>query len=106
MVDIKLENENIELVQFVGAAGAPVPADARSNDLSFQHVAIIVSDMTRAYAVLRQNHVHTSLPIRKLCRSGTRTPRASRRFTFRTPTGIRWKCCSFLPERAIQNGSV
>src|SRR5208337_3046870 len=57
VVDLKLGDESIELMQFLGAAGAPVPADARSNDLSFQHVAIIVSDMTRAYEVLRQNHV-------------------------------------------------
>ena len=45
VVDLKLGDESIELMQFLGAAGAPVPADARSNDLSFQHVAIIVSDM-------------------------------------------------------------
>ena len=59
VVDLKLGEESIELMQFLGAAGAPVPADARSNDLSFQHVAIIVSDMTRAYDVLRQNHVQS-----------------------------------------------
>src|SRR5271167_4932131 len=58
VVDLKLGDESIELMQFLGAAAAPVRADARSNDLSFQHVAIIVSDMTRAYEVLRQNHVH------------------------------------------------
>jgi len=57
VVDLRLGDESIELLQFIGAAGAPVPADARSNDLSFQHVAIIVSDMARAYSVLRQNHV-------------------------------------------------
>ena len=57
VVDLKLGDESIELMKFLGAAGSPVPADARSNDLSFQHVAIIVSDMTRAYEVLRQNHV-------------------------------------------------
>ncbi len=57
VVELKLENESIELVQFAGAAGTPVPTDAHSNDLSFQHVAIVVSDMTRAYAVLRQNYV-------------------------------------------------
>ena len=57
VVDLKLGDETLELQQFIGVAGAPVPADARSNDLSFQHVAIIVSDMDRAYSVLRQNHV-------------------------------------------------
>ena len=56
-VDLKLGNESIELLQFLGSPGIPVPTDARSNDLSFQHVAIIVSDMDRAYAVLRQNNV-------------------------------------------------
>ena len=35
-------------------AGRPAPADSRSNDRWFQHVAIIVSDMDRAYARLRQ----------------------------------------------------
>jgi len=58
VVDLKLGDESIELMQFLGAAGKPVPTDARSNDLSFQHMAIIVSDMTRAYEVLRQNRVH------------------------------------------------
>ena len=59
VVDLKLGDESIELMQFLGATGAPLPADARSNDLSFQHVAIIVSDMTRAYEVLQQNHVQS-----------------------------------------------
>jgi catechol 2,3-dioxygenase-like lactoylglutathione lyase family enzyme len=56
-VDLRLGDESIELLQFIGKAGKPVAADARSNDLSFQHVAIIVSDMARAYSVLRQNQV-------------------------------------------------
>jgi hypothetical protein len=38
-------------------AGRAIPGDSRSNDLWFQHIAIIVSDMDRAYQVLRQNHV-------------------------------------------------
>ena len=62
VVDLKLGDESIELMQFLGAAGKPVSTDARSNDLPFQHVAIIVSDMTRAYEVLRQNHLHYISP--------------------------------------------
>ena len=56
-VDLKLGDETIELLKFAGRNGTPVPADAHSNDLNFQHVAIIVSDMARAYSILRQNHV-------------------------------------------------
>lgn len=82
-VDMKLGDESIELLQFLGAAGAPVPTDARSNDLSFQHVAIIVSDMDRAYAVLRHYGVqHTSHPGHSGCPTGTRMPLVSRRSIF------------------------
>lgn len=51
---LKLGDERIELVQYLAPRGRPLPADARSNDLGFQHVAIIVKDMAAAYARLRQ----------------------------------------------------
>ena len=57
VVRMKLGDESIELVQFVAPRGRAIPADSRSNDLWFQHIAIIVSDMDRAYQVLRQNRV-------------------------------------------------
>ncbi len=52
---MKLGDESIELVQFLAPHGRPIPVDSRSNDLWFQHIAIIVSNMDRAYQVLRQN---------------------------------------------------
>jgi catechol 2,3-dioxygenase-like lactoylglutathione lyase family enzyme len=57
IVTMKLGSESIQLLQFLAPKGRPIPVDSRSNDLWFQHVAIIVSDMDRAYAVLRQNKV-------------------------------------------------
>jgi len=57
LVEMKLGDESIQLAQFVAPRGRPIPVDSRSNDLWFQHIAIIVSDMDRAYAVLRQNKV-------------------------------------------------
>ncbi len=54
---LTLGDESIELVQFLTPQGRPYPRDARSHDRSFQHVAIIVRDMAKAYAVLRQNEV-------------------------------------------------
>src|ERR1044071_1363400 len=47
---LQLGDERIELMQFVAPRGRPEPADSKSNDRWFQHVAIIVSDMERAYA--------------------------------------------------------
>jgi catechol 2,3-dioxygenase-like lactoylglutathione lyase family enzyme len=51
---LKLGDERLELVQYVAPRGRPLPVDARSNDLGFQHVAIIVKDMDQAYARLRK----------------------------------------------------
>jgi catechol 2,3-dioxygenase-like lactoylglutathione lyase family enzyme len=54
---MRLGSEEIELVEYLAPEGRPIPADARSNDRSFQHVAIIVSNMDRAYARLREHRV-------------------------------------------------
>jgi catechol 2,3-dioxygenase-like lactoylglutathione lyase family enzyme len=51
-----LSGECLELTEYLAPRGRPAPADARSNDRSFQHAAIVVSDMDRAYAVLRAAH--------------------------------------------------
>lgn len=56
-VRLRLGDEFIELMQFQAPRGRLLPIDSRSNDRWFQHVAIIVSDMPRAYAVLREHHV-------------------------------------------------
>jgi catechol 2,3-dioxygenase-like lactoylglutathione lyase family enzyme len=56
-VGMRLGTEHIQLLQFLAPAGRPIPADSRSNDLWFQHIAIIVSDMERAYARLRTKSV-------------------------------------------------
>ena len=54
---LRLGGEEIELVEYLAPEGRPVPVDSRSNDRWFQHVAIIVSDMARAYAHLRAHRV-------------------------------------------------
>ena len=48
---MRLGEESIELTEFLAPRGRPAPVDARSNDRWFQHIAIIVSDMDRAYRV-------------------------------------------------------
>src|SRR5258708_34664225 len=53
VVRLRLGEEAIELTEYLAPRGRPAPVDSRSNDRSFQHVAIIVSDMDRAYAALR-----------------------------------------------------
>jgi len=55
VVRMKLGDEFIELTEYLAPKGRPIPVDSRSNDRWFQHIAIIVSDMDKAYARLRQN---------------------------------------------------
>jgi catechol 2,3-dioxygenase-like lactoylglutathione lyase family enzyme len=45
------------LTEYLAPKGRPVPVDSRSNDRWFQHIAIITSDMDKAYGWLRQNKV-------------------------------------------------
>jgi catechol 2,3-dioxygenase-like lactoylglutathione lyase family enzyme len=57
VVRLQLGAEQIELSEYLAPRGRAVPSDSRSNDLWFQHIAIVVSDMDKAYDWLRQNHV-------------------------------------------------
>ena len=57
VVRMKLGDEFIELTEYIAPKGRPIPLDSRSNDRWFQHIAIIVSDMDKAYAWLRLNKV-------------------------------------------------
>ncbi len=57
VVRMRLGDEFIELTEYLAPRGRHIPADARSNDHSFQHIAIITSDMARAYQWLRKNKV-------------------------------------------------
>jgi catechol 2,3-dioxygenase-like lactoylglutathione lyase family enzyme len=57
IVRLRLGAEQIELTEFLAPKGRPMPADMRANDRAFQHVAIVVSDMAKAYAALRAHGV-------------------------------------------------
>jgi catechol 2,3-dioxygenase-like lactoylglutathione lyase family enzyme len=57
VVRMRLGDEQIELTEYLAPRGRPIPVDSRSQDRWFQHVAIIVSDMDKAYALLRANKV-------------------------------------------------
>ncbi len=67
IVRFQLGSETLELTEYLTPQGRPIPIDSRSNDLWFQHIAIIVSDMDAAYKHLRKNKVrHASTAPQKL----------------------------------------
>ena len=57
IVRMKLGDEFLELTEYLAPQGRPIPVDSRSNDRWFQHIAIVVSDMDKAYQHLRAHNV-------------------------------------------------
>lgn len=57
IVRMKLGSESIELTEYITPKGRAIPVDSRSNDQWFQHIAIVVSDMEKAYQHLRAHKV-------------------------------------------------
>jgi len=53
IVRMQLGHEYVDLTQYFAPPGRPIPADSQSNDLWFQHIAIVVRDMDQAFEKLR-----------------------------------------------------
>jgi catechol 2,3-dioxygenase-like lactoylglutathione lyase family enzyme len=63
VVHMRLGDQTLELTQYVAPPdGRPIPVPSHSDDLWFEHMAIVVSDMEKAYDVLRKNHVRQISP--------------------------------------------
>jgi catechol 2,3-dioxygenase-like lactoylglutathione lyase family enzyme len=85
---LSLGSEQIALLQYLTPSnGRSVPRDSRGNDLWFQHIAIVVRDMDRAYAWLRAQRVaHVSSGPQTLPR-WNRTAGGIQAFYFADPDG-------------------
>jgi len=87
VVRLKLGEEIIALTQYLAPQGRPIPPGWRSQDHGFQHIAIVVADMDRAYQQLRSHkvrHVSTgpqTIPIANKAAAGIRA------FYFKDPDG-------------------
>lgn len=87
VVRLKLGDEVIELTEYLAPRGRPIPPDSRSNDRWFQHIAIIVSDMDRAYRRLREHKVeHASTGPQRLP-DWNKSAGGIRAFYFKDPDG-------------------
>src|SRR5438876_10484453 len=53
IVRMQLGNEYLDLTQYLAPPGRPILVDSRSNDLWFQHIAIVVRNMDQAFDKLR-----------------------------------------------------
>ncbi|MEH2172231.1 VOC family protein [Nostoc sp.] len=99
IITLRLGDELIELMEYLNIQGKPIPNDSQSNDLSFQHLAIVVSDMDRAYAQVR------SFPIEPISVAPQTIPPENeasggvRAFKFKDPDGHDLELIWFPPDK-------
>jgi catechol 2,3-dioxygenase-like lactoylglutathione lyase family enzyme len=87
VVRMKLGTETIGLTQYLAPEGRPIPADWRSNDHWFQHIAIVVSDMDEAYRHLRSHKVRHVSTGPQTIPASNRAAGGIRAFYFKDPDG-------------------
>lgn len=96
---LRLGDEFIELTEYLAPKGRPAPVDSRGNDRWFQHIAIIVSDMDRAYGRLRQNKVEHASPGPQRLPDWNKSAGGIQAFYFRDPDGHPLEILSFPPGK-------
>jgi len=102
VVRMRLGDEFIELAEYLAPKGRPIPVDSRSNDRWFQHFAIIVSDMDKAYRILRQNKVeHASSGPQRLPEWNKNAAGISA-FYFKDPDGHPVEVLQFPPDKGLE----
>jgi catechol 2,3-dioxygenase-like lactoylglutathione lyase family enzyme len=99
VVRLALGDEQLELTEYLTPRGRPAPADARSNDRWFQHVAIVVRDMDRAYAWLRDQRVAHVSPEPQRLPDSNPSAGGIRAFYFRDPDGHPLELIWFPPGK-------
>jgi catechol 2,3-dioxygenase-like lactoylglutathione lyase family enzyme len=99
VITLKLGEETLKLEQFIAPAGRPIPVDSRSNDRWFQHIAIIVTDMDRAFAWLRSKHVEFASAGPQLLPQWNPNAGGISAFYFRDPDGHNLEVLHFPPGK-------
>lgn len=87
VVRMTLGDEAIELTEYLTPQGKPYPIDTKSNDHWFQHIAIVVSDMDKAYEHLRTHKVQHASTGPQTIPAWNKGAAGIKAFYFRDPDG-------------------
>jgi catechol 2,3-dioxygenase-like lactoylglutathione lyase family enzyme len=87
IVTLRLGDEIIELREYLNIDSQPIPKDSQSNDLWFQHLAIVVSDIDRAYANLCAFPIQPISTAPQTIPPGNEVSAGVRAFKFKDPDG-------------------
>jgi catechol 2,3-dioxygenase-like lactoylglutathione lyase family enzyme len=91
--------ECIDLTAYKNPGGVPFPVDSRGNDLWFQHIAIVVSDMDKAYARIRKSRVHFVSNIPQILPAWNKEAASIGAFYFHDPDGHYLELIHFPPGK-------
>jgi catechol 2,3-dioxygenase-like lactoylglutathione lyase family enzyme len=99
IVRMQLGNEYLVLTQYLAPPGRPIPADSRSNDLWFQHAAIVVRDMDQAFEKLRSLKVQFVSTGPQTLPPSIKTAAGIKAFYFRDPDQHNLEIIYFPPGK-------
>jgi catechol 2,3-dioxygenase-like lactoylglutathione lyase family enzyme len=99
IVTLRLGDELIELMEYLNIQGKPIPSDSQSNDLWFQHLAIVVSDMDRAYAQVRSFPIQPISVAPQTIPPGNEASAGVRAFKFKDLDGHDLELIWFPPDK-------
>lgn len=99
VVKMQLGDEVLELTEYLTPKGKPIPIDSRSHDRWFQHIAIVVNDIDKAYQHLRKYKVqHTSTAPQRIP-DWNNAAAGIRAFYFKDPDGHNLELIYFPPGK-------
>jgi catechol 2,3-dioxygenase-like lactoylglutathione lyase family enzyme len=87
VVKMRLGSEILELTEYLTPKGRAIPVDSRSNDRWFQHIAIVVSDMDKAYEILRKFKAQHASTAPQRIPDTNKAAAGIRAFYFKDPDG-------------------
>ena len=99
VVRMQLGNEYLDLTQYLAPPGRAIPTDSRSNDLWFQHIAIVVRDMDQAFEKLRALKVQFVSTGPQTLPASIKAAAGIKAFYFRDPDQHNLEVIYFPPDK-------
>jgi len=99
VVRMQLGNEYLDLTQYLAPPGRAIPTDSRSNDLWFQHIAIVVRDMDEAFQKLRALKVQFVSTGPQTLPASIKAAAGIKAFYFRDPDQHNLEVIYFPPDK-------
>src|SRR6266576_446102 len=99
IVRMQLGNEFVDLTEYLAPRGRPIPVDSRSNNLWFQHIAIVVRNMDQAFEKLRALKVQFVSTGPQTLPPSIKAAAGIKAFYFRDPDGHNLEIIYFPPGK-------